>query len=123
MTLLNLCMLLFRSYDLQLWVFTPDLKFSSSVESDNRDDPTRAMKIFWQATSKGDEILQERSSSFEEIILLPELFQKLSMVLDANANMIPSSARRFQEWNVSLLARFPGDDQQEARNPIDPLYE
>lgn len=81
------------------------------------------MKIFWQTTSNGDEILQKRNSSFEEVNLPKGLFESLYKSLDCNAKLLPSSARKFQDWNVSLLARFPSEHPYEAKNPVDPLYE
>lgn len=108
---------------LLVWIFTPDLALSSSVRSSERADPIRAMKIFWLATDRPGHVLESQSSSFEEVLLPSKSFASLEATLNSNMDLLPLSARRFQEWNVSFLQRFEGDLAERMTNPIDALYE
>ncbi|EON61953.1 hypothetical protein W97_01171 [Coniosporium apollinis CBS 100218] len=92
---------------LMLWVFTPDLSFSSSKEQETRNDPTRAMKILWK------EAVEKAESSFssEELALPSPIFGALRAALGGSAELLPASARKFQNWQVGLLERF-GDDER-----------
>ncbi|KAF2187023.1 hypothetical protein K469DRAFT_705573 [Zopfia rhizophila CBS 207.26] len=96
---------------LLLWVFTPDLLFSSSIPSTPEAGPTRAMKIFWQPqtfdpTSNG---VQE-STSVEEVAFPEEVSSELKRVLEGSQKLLPGNARKFQGWNVGLLERFDVGD-------------
>ncbi|KAF2096449.1 hypothetical protein NA57DRAFT_58364 [Rhizodiscina lignyota] len=112
-----------RPGGLMLWVFTPDLCFSSSVHHESRHDPTRAMKVFWQHQLDLSRVIERQSTSFEHIELPTAAYASLEDALQSNADLLPSSAQRFQDWNVSLLQRFEGSTVREPRNPIDALYE
>jgi hypothetical protein len=96
---------------LLVWVFTPDLLFSSSMPSPGRLDPTRSMKVFYKhqtfAPLKPGE---PESASIEDVEFPEELFQELSSVLDASQKVLPPTARKFQGWEVGLLERFDGRD-------------
>lgn len=100
------------SSSLLLWIFTPDLSFSSSVPAihgDPRTDPTRAMKVFWQSispTSDQRESLEQQSFSVEEVVFPKHVFGKLQEALEDARHLLPASARRFREWEVGLLERF-----------------
>jgi hypothetical protein len=92
---------------LLVWVFTPDLLFSSSIQSPGRLDPTRSMKVFyqqqtWQPLKPGE----PESASIEDVEFPEELFQKLRSVLEDNQRVLPPTARKFQGWEVGLLERF-----------------
>jgi hypothetical protein len=92
---------------LLVWVFTPDLLFSSSIQSPGRLDPTRSMKVFyqqqtWQPLKPGE----PESASIEDIEFPEELFQELKTVLEESQKVLPPTARRFQGWEVGLLERF-----------------
>jgi hypothetical protein len=96
---------------LLVWVFTPDLLFSSSMPSPGRLDPTRSMKVFyqqqtWQPLKPGD----PESASIEDVEFPEELFSELSNVLEASQRVLPPTARKFQGWEVGLLERFDGRD-------------
>lgn len=92
---------------LMLWLFTPDLTFSSSARSGDRNDPSRAMKVFWTLTDEPEHVLATQSASFEEVLLPAEHFASLKGTLDANGQLLPVDARSFGHWSVSLLLRFP----------------
>lgn len=92
---------------LLLWVFSPDLLFSSSIGEEGRSDPTRAIKVFyekktWRPLSAGE----VEESSVEDVEFPLELFEELERGLRENQKVLPESARRFQGWDVGLLERF-----------------
>jgi hypothetical protein len=96
---------------LLVWVFTPDLLFSSSMPSPGRLDPTRSMKVFyqpqiWQPLKPGE----PESASIEDVEFPEELFLELSDVLRESQRVLPPTARKFQGWEVGLLERFDGRD-------------
>lgn len=96
---------------LLVWVFTPDLLFSSSMPSLGRLDPTRSMKVFyqpqtWQPLQPGE----PESASIEDVEFPEELFIELRNVLGESQRVLPPTARKFQGWEVGLLERFDGRD-------------
>jgi hypothetical protein len=92
---------------LLVWVFTPDLLFSSSIPSTGRQDPTRSMKVFYQKqTWKPLEPGEPESASIEDVEFPEELFEELDRVLDESQKVLPPTARKFQGWDVGLLQRF-----------------
>jgi hypothetical protein len=96
---------------LLVWVFTPDLLFSSSVPSPDRLDPTRSMKVFYKhQTFSPLKPGEPESASIEDVEFPEELFQELSSVLEASQKVLPPTARKFQGWEVGLLHRFDGRD-------------
>ncbi|OJD29851.1 ubiquitin-conjugating enzyme e2c-binding protein [Diplodia corticola] len=118
---------------IMIWVFTPDLSFSSSIASSasataddagrHYDNPTRAMKVLWKpaAAQNGDvtqssavaaagQALDRQSLSTEELSLPPPAFDALKEGLHESGAWLPASARTFREWNVGLLERFAEDE-------------
>ena len=92
---------------LLVWVFTPDLMYSSSVPSPGRQDPTRSIKIFykkqtWQPLQPGE----PESASVDDVEFPAQLFEELECRLNESQQMLPPTARSFQGWNVGLLERF-----------------
>lgn len=92
---------------LLIWVFTPDLLFSSSIPSPNRYDPTRSVKVFyqkqtWQALQPGE----PEHASIEDVEFPQDLYVELEEALKASQRLLPPTAKKFQEWNVGLLERF-----------------
>ncbi|KAL5121369.1 hypothetical protein ACEQ8H_000837 [Pleosporales sp. CAS-2024a] len=103
---------------LLVWVFTPDLLFSSSMPSPGRLDPTRSMKVFYQAQTweplkPGD----PESANIEDVEFPEELFIELRDVLRESQNVLPPTARKFQGWEVGLIQRFDARDL--VRKPAD----
>lgn len=96
----------------KLWIFTPDLNFSSSVGADERRDPTRAMKVLWQPVLNPQQVLSQQSSSLEEVLLPRHICKILVQTLENSRSLLPASVRTFQEWNVGLLPRFSASDVQ-----------
>lgn len=69
------------------------------------------MKVLYQTTEDVDSILNRdmgRPSplSLEELELPSMIFQALSTALTHSNQMLPLSARRFNEWTVGLLDRY-----------------
>lgn len=81
------------------------------------------MKVFWQYVDDADRLLATQNSSLESVELPIAVHKALEEALHSNMKMLPSSARRFQEWNVSLLERFECKEPRKFTNPIDPLFE
>lgn len=101
---------------LLVWVFTPDLLFSSSMPSPGRNDPTRAMKVFykqqtWQPLKPGE----PESAGIEDVEFPEELFHELSTALRKSQSLVPPTARKFQGWDVGLLERFDIRDVQKQQ--------
>jgi hypothetical protein len=95
------------SYTSQLWVFTEDLNFSSSLRNDEREDPTRAMKILWKSIDTEDDAVAQRGQlSVEQITLPTEIFDSISNSLQRSSALLPSSTKTFNGWQVGLLERF-----------------
>ncbi|KAF1999435.1 hypothetical protein P154DRAFT_600959 [Amniculicola lignicola CBS 123094] len=92
---------------LLLWVFTPDLLFSSSKCSGSRKDPTRAMKVFYkEQTYTTPQSGDPESALIEDVEIEDEVFEELGKTLAESKGVLPEGARRFQEWDVGLLERF-----------------
>lgn len=91
---------------LLLWVFTPDLVVSSSL---NTRGPTRAMKVFWKretwAPLQAGEV---EKADEEEVEVVGALFERLERALVESQGGMPGSARRWGDWEVGLLERFDG---------------
>jgi hypothetical protein len=94
----------------KLWVFNPDLRYSNS-SSGYSVNAQQAMKVLYQTTEDVDSILNRdmgRPSplSLEELELPSMIFQALSAALTHSNQMLPLSARQFNEWTVGLLDRY-----------------
>jgi hypothetical protein len=97
----------FPAPSLLIWVFTPDLLFSSSIPSKGRLDPTRAMKVFYQKqTWSPPKPGEPESASIEEVTFPKGLFEELGRALEAGKMLLPVGARMFQGWEVGLIGRF-----------------
>jgi len=69
------------------------------------------MKVFYQEKEDVDKLLapeigQPSPLSVEELELPLMIFQALSDALYCSSQMLPTSARKFNEWQVGLLSRF-----------------
>ncbi|KAJ4372165.1 hypothetical protein N0V83_003938 [Neocucurbitaria cava] len=103
-----------------IWVFTPDLLFSSSIPSPQRHDPTRSMKVFyqkqsWQPLKPGD----PESATVEDVEFPQDLFEDLNRVLEQSQGLLPPTTRNFQGWDVGLLERFDWTDVSKADGESD----
>ncbi|KAJ5162307.1 hypothetical protein N7492_007699 [Penicillium capsulatum] len=99
---------------LLLWVFNPDLRYSNS-SSGHSINAQQAMKVFFQETSDVNTLLDRDLGkpsplSVEEVELPSMIFEVLENALRGSNQMLPLSARRFNEWQVGLLNRFNRKD-------------
>ncbi|KJX94158.1 hypothetical protein TI39_contig4214g00019 [Zymoseptoria brevis] len=99
---------------IRIWIFTPDINIASSKATNSK--PMRAVKVFWTdaaPSQPGDEgKLNQQTLSEGEIELPIEEMEALRKTLVRSAALLPEGSRKFQEWNVALLARFTGADVQ-----------
>ncbi|KAJ5210493.1 Ubiquitin-conjugating enzyme E2C-binding protein [Penicillium cf. griseofulvum] len=95
---------------LVLWVFNPDIRYSNSSPGCSIM-AQQAMKVFYQKSADVDELLHPEIGnpsplSVEELELPSMTFEAMSQALTRSNEMLPLSARRFNEWDVGLLGRF-----------------
>ncbi|EHY59524.1 hypothetical protein HRR83_001198 [Exophiala dermatitidis] len=88
---------------LMLWIFNPDIYYSSSKRG-----PTahRAMKVFYKVVANPVKFLDANSTTYEELVVTEEDFVDFRKTLEESTNILPQSARRFQDWEVGLLDRW-----------------
>ncbi|KAJ5937344.1 hypothetical protein N7454_004644 [Penicillium verhagenii] len=91
-------------------VFNPDLRYSNS-NSGQSISAQQAMKVLFQTTEDVDSMLNRdmgRPSplSLEELELPSMICQALWNALTRSNQMLPRSARNFNEWTVGLLDRY-----------------
>lgn len=96
----------------QLWVFNPDLRYSTtSTTQSNTTTARRGMKILYQETSNTEDLLSPEngkpsSLSLEELELPSDIYRSVYQTLGERNAMLPVSARGFREWRVGILERF-----------------
>ncbi|KAF1951871.1 hypothetical protein CC80DRAFT_495753 [Byssothecium circinans] len=97
---------------LLLWVFTLDLFYSSSIPSPlGRNDPVRAVKIFYQHQTWSPPQPGEVEKADVEDVEWPEhLFWELKEALEGSGKVLPVGSRGFKGWAVGLLERFDVGD-------------
>lgn len=103
---------------LLLWVFNPDIYYSSSKRG-----PTayRAMKVFYKSLHSPEQFLNDNQSSVEELVVPQEDFVGFKQTLQQSTNILPDSARTFQDWQVGLLDRWEKTATGSARMDENPL--
>lgn len=84
------------------WIFNPDVYYSSSKRGATVH---RAMKIFYQEVDQPLKLLDENSTSLEELALPKTEMRSLKTLLNEVKEILPASARTFQEWQVGLIDR------------------
>ena len=88
------------SEGLLLWVFAPNIIYSSSTLGKG---PKRAMKILFQKVAKPLKILESQDTKLEGIELPANALESLHIALRISSDILPESARKIQGWNVALL--------------------
>lgn len=88
------------SEGLLLWVFAPNIIYSSSTLGKG---PKRAMKILFQKVAKPLKILESQDTKLEGIELPANALESLHIALRISSDILPESARKLQGWNVALL--------------------
>ncbi|KAL2854902.1 ubiquitin-conjugating enzyme E2-binding protein [Aspergillus pseudoustus] len=95
---------------LLIWVFNPDMRYSSSTNEHNISSQ-RALKVFFQITDNVEELLhlepgETSSLSLEELRLPSDTFIAFFHALGKSNSRLPPSARKFQKnWSVGILHR------------------
>lgn len=94
----------------QLWAFNPDLCYSNA-SSGHSVNAQHAMKVLFQERRDIDYLLHPEVGnvtplSVEELELPAMTFGALFDALRGSNEMLPFSARTFNEWRVGLLSRF-----------------
>ena len=69
------------------------------------------MKTFYQDIRDPQKMLDDHSSTLEEVFVPAEVLTELSEMLKRSTKILPPIARRFQEWEVGLLSRLDRSDQ------------
>ncbi|KAI9792490.1 MAG: hypothetical protein M1835_007856 [Candelina submexicana] len=87
---------------LELWVFNPDLYYTST----SNPKPQRAMKVFSKPIPKAQEYLEPRSASHEEVNLPQEIYERMKKMLTTSCLAMFKSSRGFEGWDAGLLERF-----------------
>jgi hypothetical protein len=110
---------------LHIWVFNPDIHYSSSVTGPIAH---RATKVFYQPVPNPQELLDANHNTLEELILPQSILDEFSTSLIASTKILPESARSFKEWSVGLLGRYErnpisGMEQQPLANKLGPMPE
>ncbi|KIW92224.1 uncharacterized protein Z519_07208 [Cladophialophora bantiana CBS 173.52] len=105
-------------HGLLLWIFNPDIYYSSSKRG-----PTahRAMKVFYKSIPHPEEFLDRTGSNCEELVVPKEDFFQFKQTLEESTDILPQSARTFQDWNVGLLDRWEKNATGSAKMDQNPL--
>ncbi|KAF9892833.1 hypothetical protein FE257_000422 [Aspergillus nanangensis] len=106
---------------LLIWVFNPSLRYSHSSPS-HRTTAQRAMKILFQDVPDVDALLHPTAGkpsalSLEELRLPPAVFAAVRDVLRRRMEMLPVSARGFREWDVGIMHRTMGLQNNPMNSP------
>ncbi|KAG5296645.1 DUF2351 superfamily domain-containing protein [Histoplasma ohiense] len=101
---------------LLLWVFNPDLRYSSLLPDSTSDKVAsitsqRAMKILYQEVQDVQSMLNPAQgvpspAALEEVSLPPNIYDGVKQTLERTSEALPISARQFREWRVGLFSRF-----------------
>jgi ubiquitin-protein ligase E3 D len=85
------------------WIFNPDIYYTSSKRG-----PTvhRAIKAFYKKIDEPLKLLDDHQSTLEELALPEQEYKQLAEALQESAQILPLSARTFQDWQVGLLDRY-----------------
>ncbi|KAI9753864.1 MAG: hypothetical protein M1815_005962 [Lichina confinis] len=122
---------------LLLWVFNPDMYYSSSPSSsssssfssspqssssspsssslDADQGPRRAMKVLYRRISDAAQRVQQEGllADCDKIRLPSSTIARLLEALEKTGRVLPTSARRFQMWHVALLERSDDDGEDD----------
>ena len=103
---------------LLVWVFNPDIYYSSSKRG-----PTahRAMKVFYKALPNPDEFLDANSNTHEELRIPEEDLVDFKDTLRESTEILPQAARTFQDWTVGLLDRWETNATGSSKMDENPL--
>ena len=89
------------AYIAQLWVFTPDLMYSTPAKP-----AQRAMKVFYNTVTDPSKLLENESNNIEELQLPNHTLKTLQADLQTSTKFLPQPARVLHEWTIGLLDRW-----------------
>ncbi|KAL9626825.1 MAG: hypothetical protein Q9204_007010 [Flavoplaca sp. TL-2023a] len=87
---------------LLVWIFTPNMYFSSTLVPQS---PKQVMKLYYKTVHNPEELLEQQSLKIDELQIPTEVFQDLYSDIKSSTQLLPTPARKFQEWAVGLLER------------------
>lgn len=99
---------------LSIWIFNPSIRYTASyfyfsrkMHVSSLDKPgILAMKILWK-TIPLDQYSSAEDESVEEMKLPGNIWREFQHYLgEISQRYLPPSARKLQDWNVSLLERY-----------------
>ncbi|EXJ78012.1 hypothetical protein A1O3_09171 [Capronia epimyces CBS 606.96] len=107
-----------KTEGLMLWIFNPDIYYSSSKRG-----PTvhRAMKVFYKTLPDPVKFLDANSNVYEELVGTTDDLADFKKSLQESTEILPQSARRFQDWDVGLLDRWEKNATGSAKMDENPL--
>jgi len=66
----------------------------------------RALKLFYQKIDDSQKLLDEHQASLEELPLPASIYDSFQNSLTESSDLLPPSARKFEDWTIGLLDRF-----------------
>jgi hypothetical protein len=97
---------------MRVWVFTPDIAFSSSIKTEQRTDPTRAMKVLFKVGTGMIEGGNSFITRHEDLFLPRQVFTVVRDALQDSQMLLPATSRSFNGWSVGFLRRFRAKEEQ-----------
>ena len=91
---------------LLIWLFNPDIYYSSSRRCTPHPSVHRACKAFHQSIPDPLSLLENHTTTLEELALPYPEYESLIETLRESQSYMPVSARTFQDWEVGLLDRW-----------------
>lgn len=80
------------------------------------------MKIFYRPVPNAQDLLDKNSVTMEELVIPDQILQDFRHALIKSTDLLPISARKFQEWDVALLDRREnGKSAQEVTDTLSRL--
>lgn len=91
-----------------MWLFASNLTVSFANESqDAPSPPIKAAKLFYRTVDKkaAERLIDTADASVEEVKLGENDVAALLNTLEGSTGRLPSTTRKFGEWNVGILSR------------------
>ncbi|ODH28207.1 hypothetical protein ACO22_03977 [Paracoccidioides brasiliensis] len=101
----------------KLWLFNPDLRYSSLSSGSGADGDVstttaqRAVKVFYKEVADIQSMLDPAQgtpspTAVEEVSLPANVYDVMKQALERSSETLPMSGRQFGEWSVGLVSRF-----------------
>lgn len=94
-----------------MWLFAPNLTVSFAINAPNGQtsvaQPQKAAKTFYRKvdSKKAEKLIDTADGSVEEVKLPEADVARLLHTLVESTQYLPSTARKFADWNVGILYR------------------